>query len=743
MAAGIRLTRRRRQGLAVAYAAAIGILTVLLLAPGSRTAEQTGLLRQVYPAVDFGGAPLVDDVTSELTLDFLDEDPTLPRRNFSVRWRGFWYVPESTVVDLHGAGDDRLDVWLDGELVIRRTPPADMHTLVRTVTLDVGMHDLRVEYQQHGGARTMSLRWARRGDRPAPLPAHRLFHEWPNQGDIRRAQRVAWLAPSAAIAWAGLVVLGGAFLARRAWRSRARWGPGSAYDPYWRTGRRVALVTAVAAVTLQAMLARLPGWNPASLWADDLVYGSLVRSRDFWNMVTAPIHAAPGPFVLWRGLYALFPDPEWSLQILPFACGIAAIPVMALVARKLTGDDSLAAGAAAVTALNPLMAHYSVFVHQYTLDFLATALFLLAATRLHRTESGIDARLFQWVSLGGGLTILFSVPSVFVTFPIVNLGAAYAARSWYRHRRRAIGILLPAAAYNAALLVGYALLRGRSNSMVRDNFAAGFMPTYSAGEAWSFLAENGRRLLEYSLPSWSNVEIWDPATVSWPLPFLGLGLAGLLVRQRTRFVGLIAVGFYATFLLASALGVYPLGTGRPDIFAFPVAIALFAAGIHVATASLPRTELFRLGIAAVMVSIAVTKPLPAEYWDVNDVHLIDDLHAGVRPDDGLILSSAGSALIAFYGRWPVTIRADPQSSNGVMATIGRDRTLYLDRGPLEGVHAARFLATLRPARTWYVGFRTRVTEAQVLEAMEGNGYAVRQVRETRRGRLYLAERGGS
>ena len=108
----------------------------------------------------------------------------------------------------------------------------------------------------------------------------------------------------------------------------------------------------------------MPGGTPESLWADDLVYGAIVRSETLWDMLAAPIHMAPGPFVIWRGLHALLPDPEWSLQLLPFACGIAAIPVMALVVWRLTADESLAATAAALTALNPLLAHYTVFVHQ-------------------------------------------------------------------------------------------------------------------------------------------------------------------------------------------------------------------------------------------------------------------------------------------------------------------------------------------------------------------------------------------
>ena len=187
---------------------------------------------------------------------------------------------------------------------------------------------------------------------------------------------------------------------------------------------RIGLWFLVAAVGIRAFLARLPGWNPEALWADDLVYGAIVRSEDVWNMLTAPIQVAPGLFLVWRWCLAAFADPEWSLQLLPFVCGIAAIPVMALVVGRLTQDNSLALLAASLTALNPLLAHYTVFVRQYTIEFLVTALFLLAAAGFLRDGDRIDPRRFRRVALAGGVLPFFAMTSVFASFPVVNLGAS-------------------------------------------------------------------------------------------------------------------------------------------------------------------------------------------------------------------------------------------------------------------------------------------------------------------------------
>ena len=720
-----------------AYGAAALACTAAWLVIGPQAAERTGLRRELFLVNRFAGPPLRTEVSDGISLDFLDEDERFPRRHFSARWRGYWYVPDGGSIAIHGTGDDWLSVHIDGELVLRRYPPDQMHWATEVVTLAAGAHELLIEYEQEAGAYALDVRWSPPSDRMRPFADHRLFRRPPSMDDVRLAERAAWLGWTVTLLWVAPLLTVVGVGVRRSWRARERYGLASLRLVV--RGVRVATVAAVAVIAVRAAMARLPGWNPESLWADDLVYAAIIRSQDLWSMITAPIHVAPGPFLIWRGLYALFPDPEWSLQLLPFACGLACIPVMALVVQSVTRDYGLAILAAALTALNPLLAHYTVFVHQYPFDFLVTALFLLAAALLVRNHNDVDPRRFGWVALGGGLAAFFSVTSVFITFPTVNLGAALAARGWRRDRTRTIKVLLNAAAYNAAVLAAYLFLSVRSNATVRSNFATGFMPLASVDSAWDFLAHSGRRMLELGLPSWGQGELTNPVTFSWPLPLLALGLVWLLARRSTRFLGFVVLGFYAAFVTASALQIYPLGTGRADIFAFPLSICLFAVGVHLATQALPVRRLIRLAAAILFMAVAVTRPLHVEYFDVDDVHLVDDLSANLQPEDNLILSPTGAFLVAFYGDWPVTITATDQHSHGTMATIGRSRTHYLFRGPSEVPSVERFMAESRPERVWYVGFRTGGTEAQVVEAIEAQGCSAHAVRETRRGRLYRAE----
>ena len=565
-----------------AYGAVALVCTAAWLVIGPQAAERTGLRRELYLVNRFAGAPLRTEVSDGISLDFLDEDERFPRRHFSARWRGYWYVPDGGSIAIHGAGDDWLSVRIDGELVLRRYPPDQMHWATEVVTLAAGAHELLVEYEQEEGAHALNLGWSPPSDRMRPFAGHRLFQRPPSMDDVRLAERAAWLGWTVTLLWVAplLTVVGvGVRRAWRAWRARERYGPASLRLVV--RGVRVATVLAVAAIAVQAVRARLPGWNPESLWSDDLVYAAIIRSQDLWSMITAPIHVAPGPFLIWRGLYALFPDPEWSLQLLPFACGIASIPVMALVVQSVTRDYGLAILAAALTALNPLLAHYTVFVHQYPFDFLVTALLLLAAAHLLRNPDAFSPRLFGWVALGGAVAAFCSVTSVFMSFPTVNLGAALAVRGWRRDRMRTVSILLSAVAYNVAVLVSYLFLSARSNAIMRSDFATGFMPLTSVDAAWAFFIRNGCRLLELGLPSWGQGELTSPGDVFLALaapgartrlavgaaldPVPGARRSGLLrrIRHRERIADLPAGDRPCGYLRVSAVDLSVYGRRAP------------------------------------------------------------------------------------------------------------------------------------------------------------------------------------
>ena len=189
-----------------AYLAVTLVCTTGWLILGQRLAEQTGLRRQVWLTSDFEGAPFINDLSPGATLDFLDDDARLPRRFFSARWQGYWYVPSSQIVTLHVDADDYAAIWIDGELRFARSTFA-----AQGIRLDAGVHELRIDYQQYGGTAHLSLQAGRAGPYPRPLQAEYLFPDAPAPGIVRLLTVTAWLGTTVALTWA-LGALAAAFL---------------------------------------------------------------------------------------------------------------------------------------------------------------------------------------------------------------------------------------------------------------------------------------------------------------------------------------------------------------------------------------------------------------------------------------------------------------------------------------------------------------------------------------------------
>ena len=330
--------KRYAKGLAGAYATLTVVLTAFLLVLGARSAERTGLHRQVFPDVGLRGAPLLDDISSDITLDFLEGDSTLPRRFFSARWQGFWYLPETTDLELHGEGDDRLDVWVDDELVVRRTPPSDMHLQASALTLGAGIHRLRIEYEQHGGAHALQLLWAPPSGRPVRLPSHHLFPEPPDEDDIRLAERAELLRRAVLLLWGAPLAIG---LLWSAARMRARYRATAANvtaaqsgAPSYRSKLGIAVASAAYALTIwvfyknawvtddayiifrsveQVFAGNGPTWNPherVQAFTSPLWFGVLVLTRAASSDLY--LNAVVVSFTLWlltvRNLQLLAPN---------------------------------------------------------------------------------------------------------------------------------------------------------------------------------------------------------------------------------------------------------------------------------------------------------------------------------------------------------------------------------------------------------------------------------------------------
>ena len=195
-------------GIALTLTALGGILHWVVAPP-------TGLVRTFYSDVGFAGEPLFQDRTTEVSLAFLDEDPTLPRRLFSVEWRGFWYLSHAQTVDVYAGADDRVDVLVDGRLVLRRNPVVGMHTAGETIRLNAGAHEIIVRYEQDRGGTGLNIQQAVEGGAPGPFLPTQLFPERPDTQDYLLATGTSLVVRSTVVLW--LVLTIGVLLVVTAW----------------------------------------------------------------------------------------------------------------------------------------------------------------------------------------------------------------------------------------------------------------------------------------------------------------------------------------------------------------------------------------------------------------------------------------------------------------------------------------------------------------------------------------------
>ena len=177
---------------------------------GQRLAEHTGLRRQVWLANDFQGTPVINDVARAATLDFLDDDPRLPREFMSARWRGYWYLPSPQSFTLHVHADDYADIWIDRERRFSRSSAA-----ARAVRLDAGVHELQIVYQQYAGKANLALYAGRGSAYPLPLRTGYLFPSQPKPNLQRLATIVDRLKLTTTVLWAGSALGAAVFILRR------------------------------------------------------------------------------------------------------------------------------------------------------------------------------------------------------------------------------------------------------------------------------------------------------------------------------------------------------------------------------------------------------------------------------------------------------------------------------------------------------------------------------------------------
>jgi hypothetical protein len=174
------------------------------------------------------------------------------------------------------------------------------------------------------------------------------------------------------------------------------------------------------------------------------------------------------------------------------------------------------------------------------------------------------------------------------------------------------------------------------------------------------------------------------------------------------------------------LRIAPLGTGRTDLFLYP----LFALLIAVAVSEISTRHWWGVYIAVVLVvgSLALAS-IPSMYPQEDMRQAVAVLEANVRPNDTIMVYSGGRYAFALYAPWPVSVFSSKAQTNGFDVRIHRPHTGILGSygsgksyGTQQEYRTAVERITHGAARVWFIGSHGRLDEVLVERALFASGY---------------------
>jgi hypothetical protein len=379
-----------------------------------------------------------------------------------------------------------------------------------------------------------------------------------------------------------------------------------------------------------------------SLWGDEVMLALNIINRNFAGLLK-PLkygQGAPLGFLYTEKLFVtLFGNHDYILRLFPFLAGIAAVFVMAWLAKRIFP------GWAGVVALGLftfswLSIYYASEVKQYGNDLLFTLILLAAARSCSGTR--VPRRNWLWLLGIGTLALWMSHPALFTIAAIVTvLGSANLLDKKWQNLSWLFGISL-FWMINFLCTFRLSLRHIAANENLQGYFHKTFMPL-PPWKNWDWFLGCGRMIFKNLLH----------------LPLI-LGLAVLLIgvscmfRRKWTMAALWALPILGAFL-ASGLSKYPIWP-RFLLFSLPMLFFFLAAGMQalyrLATRFLPKSGFL---FSAIIVFMLFWQPVafsahkfrsPENKKDIKS--LMAHLRANRQPQDVIYVHFASQKQFRYY-----------------------------------------------------------------------------------------------
>jgi len=330
----------------------------------------------------------------------------------------------------------------------------------------------------------------------------------------------------------------------------------------------IPTLIAVIAILIGVALRIIEFMRDRPLWLDEAMLALNIAARSFGQLARPLDYDQSAPLAyLWIERFAVSVGgvSERSLRVLPFIAGLALVPLVWLVARRVAGA-SVAALAAVLAALSLSLVTFAAEGKQYGVDPLATVLIVWLASRV--ADRPTEARAWVHLIFGGAGALLLSQPAVFV---LGGVACALMFEGSFRRepttRRYAIiGGVVWCATF---VLLYFALYRTTAQSAYMRSFWEG---TFLDPRTPDFLL----RLRLFAIAAFSAPTLAGQVLLpEWVMALAWAAGVGSLWRRR-HFAAAVAAAPLIVASLACALGMYAV-MDRLFMFAAPLTLIAYAA----------------------------------------------------------------------------------------------------------------------------------------------------------------------
>lgn len=325
----------------------------------------------------------------------------------------------------------------------------------------------------------------------------------------------------------------------------------------------------ILAVTAFGAVLRIARWiHPRSLWLDEIFLAGSIVGRSLHDLLFMPLKdwqaAPPGFLLLVHISVSIFGTGERSLRLVSLVFGLASLPLMLAVARRILGNVGVFLAMAFFSFLGPLI-YYSNELKPYSCDVVVSLAITLAVL------NWLEDPRFRHTAIAaivGAIGVFFSFPAVFVLA---------GAGIWMLMRQRTSRnqIFAIGAIWTAAFVLDYLI----------------FLRPFTSGEAhphlvqyWiaqnAFMPRSPRYAVEWIFSNLVAIAR-DPGGMWLDYPdaaLIGL-IVGVVVAVRRRGKLPLLLAPLPLVLLASATKQYPFGD-RLALFFVPQYLLLIAAGLE-------------------------------------------------------------------------------------------------------------------------------------------------------------------